>query len=195
MVSEGISDFTVSADGKVVRVLVGKKLRVTPVAGKLADKNGSDAPGRESGWVDLDRIRLEVDPPAEWAQMFSEAWRLQRDYFWREDMAEIDWNEVHARYQPLLDRVASRAEFSDLMWEMQGELGTSHAYEMGGDYRPEPTWKQGSLGADLVRDGRGSVEGRPRARRAMRGIRRRLHPCRCPGSTCERGTGWWRWTA
>lgn len=155
VVAEGITDFTTSADGKVVGVIAGKKLRVGSTGAKMNDKNGNDKPGRESGWVDLDRIRLEVDPTAEWSQMFSEAWRLQRDYFWREDMAQVDWNEVHARYQPLVDRVASRAEFSDLVWEMQGELGTSHAYEMGGDYRPEPTWRQGSLGADLVRDGRG----------------------------------------
>lgn len=154
-VGEGISDFTVSADGKVLAALVGKKLRVIGAAGKFQEKNGSEAPGRETGWVDLDRIRLEVNPPAEWSQMFSEAWRLQRDYFWRDDMAQIDWKEVHARYQPLVDRVASRAEFSDLVWEMQGELGTSHAYEMGGDYRPEPNWRQGALGADLRRDGRG----------------------------------------
>jgi tricorn protease len=46
--------------------------------------------------------------------------------------------------------VATRAEFSDLLWEMQGELGTSHAYELGGDYRPVPVWSQGHLGADLV---------------------------------------------
>ena len=55
-------------------------------------------------------------------------------------MAGIDWNAVHDRYLPLVDRVGSRSEFSDLLWEMQGELGTSHAYELGGDYRPEPGW-------------------------------------------------------
>jgi tricorn protease len=52
----------------------------------------------------------------------------------------------------LVSRVASRAEFSDLMWEMQGELGTSHAYELGGDYKPEPDFAQGFLGADFVYD-------------------------------------------
>ena len=51
-----------------------------------------------------------------------------------------------------MDRVATRAEFSDLMWEMQGELGTSHAYEFGGDYKPEPSYDQGFLAADCVYD-------------------------------------------
>lgn len=81
--------------------------------------------------------------------MYSEAWRLQRDHFWYEDMSGVDWREVHDRYLPLVDRVGSRSEFSDLLWEMQGELGTSHAYELGGDYRPVPTYPQGLLGADL----------------------------------------------
>jgi tricorn protease len=49
----------------------------------------------------------------------------------------------HDRYLPLVDRLASRAEFSDLMWEMQGELGTSHCYELGGDYREEPSYRMG----------------------------------------------------
>ena len=56
------------------------------------------------------------------------------------------------RYEPLIDRVGSRSEFSDFMWEMQGELGTSHAYELGGDYRPTPRYFQGFLGADLEFD-------------------------------------------
>src|SRR5260370_18086325 len=80
------------------------------------------------------------------------AWRLQRADFWAGDMSEVDWNAVWRRYQPLIDRVGTRGEFSDLMWEMQGELGTSHAYEMGGDYRTEPSYPVGFLGADLAYD-------------------------------------------
>jgi tricorn protease len=84
--------------------------------------------------------------------MFREAWRLQRDQFWTPDMSKVDWGAVHDRYLPLVDRVGSRAEFSDLMWEMQGELGTSHCYELGGDYRPEPAYQTGYLGADFEYD-------------------------------------------
>jgi tricorn protease len=56
------------------------------------------------------------------------------------------------RYLPLVGKVATRLEFSDLMWEMQGELGTSHAYELGGDYRPAPAYLIGHLAADLAYD-------------------------------------------
>jgi len=75
-----------------------------------------------------------------------------RDHFWTENMSGIDWEEVRDRYLPLLDKVASRSEFSDLLWEVQGETGTSHAYEMGGDYRTEPQYSQGFLGADFAWD-------------------------------------------
>ena len=78
--------------------------------------------------------------------MLIEAWRLQRYYFWNEGMGGTDWNHVLERYLPLVRRVASRHEFADLIWEMQGELGTSHAYELGGDYRESPRYSQGSWG-------------------------------------------------
>ena len=77
---------------------------------------------------------------------------MQRDQFWTEDMSQVDWLAVHDRYLPLVDRLGSRSEFSDLMWEMQGELGTSHAYEYGGDYRSEPHYTQGRLGAEFGYD-------------------------------------------
>ncbi len=164
-IAEGVSAVSSTAAGTVISIRSGKKLRVVPVGWK-EDKSGGSEANRASGWIDLDRLRVQVDPGAEWRQMFSEAWRLQRDYFWFEDMSGVDWREVHHRYLPIVDRVGSRAEFSDLMWEMQGELGTSHAYELGGDYRPVPTFPQGLLGADLEETrGRwkiaGIVEGDP----------------------------------
>ncbi len=148
-VADGVSRVAVSADGKAMAIVASRKLRVVPIGWK-DDKNGKEGFSRETGFVDLDRMALEVNPTDEWRQMFGEAWRLQRDYFWTEDMSGVDWQEVRERYRVLVDRVASRAEFSDLLWEMQGELGTSHAYELGGEYRPEPNWTQGMLGADLA---------------------------------------------
>jgi tricorn protease len=147
-VADGVSGALASTDGKVLGIRSGSRLRVVP-AGWKDDKSGKEAPGRDTGWVDLDRVRLEVIPVEEWRQMFSEAWRLQRDHYWFEDMAGVDWLDVHDRYAALVDRLGSRSEFSDLLWEMQGELGTSHAYELGGDYRPVPSITHGFLGADL----------------------------------------------
>jgi tricorn protease len=92
--------------------------------------------------------------------MYREAWRLQRDFFWDADMSGVDWQRVHDRYLPLVDRLGARSDLADLLWEMQGELGTSHAYETGGEYRPVPSYGLGFLGADLrlERSGRWKVE-------------------------------------
>lgn len=147
---DGVSSFRLSSDSKTLMYRVGNRVRVVKAGEK--PKDNSSEPGRKSGWVDLSRIKLMISPPAEWAQMYREAWRLQRDHFWTPDMSGVNWLAVYHRYLPLLDRVATRGEFSDLLWEMQGELGTSHAYEYGGDYRPEPRYSLGKLGADLRYD-------------------------------------------
>ncbi|GAB3405716.1 S41 family peptidase [Flindersiella endophytica] len=128
----------------------GNRLRVLK-AGDKPSEDGDEA-SRATGWIDLSRVKVSVRPGAEWRQMFREAWRLQRDHFWVEDMSGIDWDEVYKRYLPLVDRVATRSELSDLLWELQGELGTSHAYEYGGAYRPSPYYQQGSLGIDWAYD-------------------------------------------
>jgi tricorn protease len=93
-----------------------------------------DKNNKKDGWIDLNRIKLRINPREEWGQMYREAWVLQRENFWTKDMSKIDWVKIYKRYKALLPKVNTRGEFSDLMWEMQGELGTSHCYEFGGDY-------------------------------------------------------------
>ncbi|GGS76513.1 tricorn protease [Planobispora rosea] len=146
-----VSEFGLSRDGSTMLYRSGNRLRVIK-AGEEPDDDG-DAPSRSSGWIDLSRVKVSVCPEAEWRQMFREAWRLQRENFWTEDMAGIDWDGVYERYLPLVDKVTTRGEFSDLLWELLGELGTSHAYESGGAYRARPHYRQGKLGADLSFEG------------------------------------------
>lgn len=160
--------FTVAGDHVTVLAREGQRLRAVAADAKPgdADSHAHEPPSRRSGWLDLGRVRLMVDPRAEWRQMLHEVWRLQRDHFWVADMSGVDWDAAWARYAPLLDRVATRAELSDLVWELQGELGTSHAYEMGGDHRKPPALALGQLAADLRWDGQGwaiehVVEGDP----------------------------------
>ena len=150
VLASGINGFEVSRDGQTLAYRSGRRLRVIKAGEKPPDND--DGANRRSGWLDLDRVRVSVDPGSEWMQMFKEAWRLQRDHFWAEDMSGVDWWLVLDRYAPLVAKVATRLEFSDLMWEMQGELGTSHAYELGGDYRPAPAYLVAHLAADLGYD-------------------------------------------
>jgi tricorn protease len=149
-----IHSFVLNHEANVMAYRVRDRVRVIKSGEKPRerDKDKSEGTSRQSGWIDLDRMKVSLMPPAEWRQMFREAWRLQRDYFWNEEMSGVDWRAVYRQYLPLLDRVGSRGEFSDLVWEMQGELGTSHCYEIGGDYRRGPLYAQGYLGADFDYD-------------------------------------------
>ncbi|MEV0584288.1 S41 family peptidase [Nonomuraea sp. NPDC050310] len=144
--AEGVTSFELARDHKTVLYLAGDRIRVVK-SGEIPEHD-DDPPSRTSGWLDLDRVKVSLCPEAEWRQMFREAWRLQLEHFWSGDMAGLDWNALYTRYQPLVERVTTRGEFSDLLWELQGELGTSHAYESGGEYRPGPDYAQGKLGVD-----------------------------------------------
>jgi tricorn protease len=153
----GVSNFAISRDQKTLIYQAGSRLRAILAATEPGKAPAEEKPGRASGWIDLGRARCSVSPVQEWRQMLAEIWRLQRDHFWVPDMSRVDWQRVYARYLPLVERVSTRGEFSDLVWEMQGELGTSHAYEIGGDYRQPPSYPLGFLGADLAFDEREGV--------------------------------------
>jgi tricorn protease len=146
-ISDDVDDFAVTGDGAKLLLTSGSRLRVTPADSK-ADSSG-DGDGGSS--VDLGRVRVTVRPAAEWRQMYDETHRLMRDNFWRADMNGLDWDALGDRYRPLLDAVATHDDLVDLLWELHGELRTSHAYVTGpGGYR-DPLHRQGLLGADLSR--------------------------------------------
>jgi len=146
--AENIESFKVSGQGhQVLYRTQGNDLRLVGTGSK---PNKDHNVGKKDGWIDLSRIRLHIHPREEWKQMYREAWYLQKEHFWRADMSKIDWAQTYNNYLPLLSRVKTRSEFSDLMWEMQGDLGTSHAYEMGGQYYRRPTYNiLGLLGCEL----------------------------------------------
>ncbi|MFF8530833.1 S41 family peptidase [Streptomyces sp. NPDC015532] len=137
--------FTVTGDGKRVLLWTDGKLKLVPSDRRASNDDESDT----NITVDLSRVRQNVDPAAEWRQMYDETGRLMRDNFWRPDLGGVDWDAVLDRYRPVLERVATHDDLVDLLWEVQGELGTSHAYVM-----PRGGWgggdrAQGLLGADI----------------------------------------------
>ncbi|WP_405955078.1 S41 family peptidase [Streptomyces phaeochromogenes] len=138
--------FMVTGDGKRILLWTDSKLKVVPSDRRASNDDESDT----NITVDLSRIRQTVDPAAEWRQMYDETGRLMRDNFWRPDLGGTDWEGVLDRYRPVLQRVATHDDLVDLLWEVQGELGTSHAYVMprGGYGGGE---RQGLLGADISR--------------------------------------------
>ncbi|MGH3979359.1 MAG: S41 family peptidase, partial [Pseudonocardiaceae bacterium] len=152
---DGLTRVAVSGDGKRIVVRDGETLRVLPADRRIEDSD-SDSDSDDVVRVDLDRLRVTVDPAAEWRQMFDEAGRLMRDHFWSPDLAGVDWDGVLADYRPLVERVGSHDDLVDLLWEVNGELGTSHAYVLPDAEPAEAARLQGLLGADLERDGAGS---------------------------------------
>ncbi|MGI8882248.1 MAG: S41 family peptidase [Jatrophihabitans sp.] len=142
-----LDDYRVSGDGTRIVVRDEDGFRVGPADRKIEHPEPGDIIE-----VDLDRIRLAVDPGAEWRQMTVETWRLMRDHFWVPDMAGVDWDGVLTTYLPIVDRVATRDDLSEVLWEMIGELGTSHSYERPADPKPAPERVAAFLGADLERD-------------------------------------------
>ena len=146
VIADPVSSFAVSGDGTRLVVRDGGTLRVL-----RTDRSGAGTPSDGDGdefEIDTRRIVVTVDPTAEWRQMFDEAGRLMRDHFWVEDMAGVDWAAEMDRYRPLVDAVGSHDDLVDLIWELHGELGTSHAYVTAGG-AGDHTGRPGLLGADL----------------------------------------------
>nr|WP_153427198.1 S41 family peptidase [Streptomyces alkaliphilus] len=146
-----VREFEVTGDGKRVLLRAPAGLRSVP-----ADSSNLGEDDEQSLGLDLERVRLTVDPAAEWRQMFDETGRLMRDHFWRADMNGVDWDAVLAEYRPLVERVATHDDLVDLLWEVHGELGTSHAYVTPPAARVPASRRQGLLGADLTRDADGT---------------------------------------
>ena len=78
--------------------------------------------------VDLSRARFRAAPLALWRHAYAEAGRFMRRDFWVPDMSGVDWDGVLDAYRPLLARIGGAGDFADLLWEVLGELGTSHSY-------------------------------------------------------------------
>ena len=154
VLSEDVDWFVVSGDGSRLVISDHGSLTVMP-ADRKADPDNPDDHVR----IDASRARFLADPVALWRHAFDEAGRIMAHDFWVPDMAGVDWSGTLADYRPLVDRLASPAEFADVLWEVFGELGTSHAYVSQGGFgavSPAGPSAAGQLGADLSRDPDGS---------------------------------------
>ncbi len=140
----GISGAAVSKDGS--KVLYGSKDTYGIVDAAEGKKVGD-------GKLETGKLMATVDPRQEWPQIFNEAWRLERDFYYDPNMGGLNWKAVGERYRQLLPYVAHRLDLDYVIGEMQGELSTSHAYVYGGGDAPRaPRVDIGLLGADYSLD-------------------------------------------
>ena len=140
---EEVTDYELSANGKKLLVRKTNEFFVID-AGTTAPTTIAD------NKVDLSKWAFSIQPRAEWRQMLTDAWRLERDYFYDRGMHGVDYDGLLKRYQPFVDRITDRAELSDLLGHLVGELTALHTYVYGGDLRRGvEDVGVGSLGARL----------------------------------------------
>ena len=141
---DGVTNFHLSPDGKKMVYRAGSSYGVVD-AGKPAKKG--------DGKVDVGQLKVRLDRLAEFEQIFHEAWRVQRDWFYDPNMQGVDWPAMYEKYQPFVAGCGSRGDLNYLIGEMIGELNLGHTYIYGGDYGPRGTYVgTGTLGAEFSPD-------------------------------------------
>ncbi|HNY57982.1 MAG TPA: PDZ domain-containing protein [Bacteroidales bacterium] len=140
-IAEGIDDYRLSADGSTIVLRKDGGVSLMPADG------GNPSPLR------LTDLKVWYDPVSEWKQIFNEAWRMERDYYYEPGMHGQDWPALKLKYEKLADRATCRQDLTFIIGEMIAELNTSHTYVYGGDAkrRSEPV-NTGMLGADYSVD-------------------------------------------
>ncbi len=109
------------------------------------------------GALNLAGMKMQIDPTAEWKQMFNEVWRQERDYFYAAAMNGVDWEKMRDKYAQLLPSVSDRYTLTYILGEMIGELSNSHTYVGGGDYPDLHALNVGLLGVDFEADASSGV--------------------------------------
>jgi tricorn protease len=150
---DGADHFALSHDGSK---LLYRAEGDGPVG--IIDAKPPDAPHKVGdGALKLDTMRVEVDPPQEWKEIFNEVWRQERDYFFEASMNGVDWQKTKDKYAQLLPYAADRYSLTYIMGEMIGELSNSHTYVGGGDFPDLHPVNVGLLGADYEADGASGI--------------------------------------
>jgi len=143
-VLKDVGNFAISADGK--KLLVRKDGKTMAIVDAAA-KQKMDKP------ISLADMKVMIDPRSEWRQMFNEAWRIERDFFYDPNMHGVDWPAVREQYRPMLEDCVSRADLRFVIGEVISELNVGHTYARGGgDFETGPSVSIGMLGCDFKLD-------------------------------------------
>jgi len=139
--------FEISADGEKMLVVKSQGSPSLSVIDISADQKMKDM-------LPIEQMEMTVDPKAEWKQIFTEAWRLERDYFYDPNMHGVDWNSMKDQYGKLLEDAVTRWDVNYVLGELIGEMNASHTYKYGGDTEKAKNENGGLLGIDWeLKDG------------------------------------------
>ena len=140
---DNVRRFVPSANNKYMLVTVGSNHHVVELK-TSAISNLSDMR------LDLSKWNFSIDPREDWKQLYTDAWRMERDYYYDPGMHGVNWDKMYEKYLPLAERVTTRAELSDVIGELIGELSVLHTSVGGGDLRRgSDNISMGFLGARL----------------------------------------------
>ncbi|WP_299552634.1 S41 family peptidase [Seonamhaeicola sp.] len=134
-----------------VSVTNNGKHMLARVSGSLKRISTSGASGKGGKAIKV-KLSMKLNYAAEWEQMFEEAWRYERDYFYDPDMHGRNWKTVYKRYAPLVPFVKHRADLNYILDQVNGELSVGHSFVFGGDFPKVESNQVGLLGADLIVD-------------------------------------------
>ena len=140
---EGIQNYDLASGREKLIYRSGRDFAI--VASKPGQKSGE-------GLLTLDKMEMKIDPRAEWSQMFNDAWRVLRDWFYDPKMHGVDWNGVRDRYVQLVPFIAHRTDLDYILGEVAGELNAGHVYvDTSRDWQVKRV-DNGLLGAEIVPD-------------------------------------------
>jgi tricorn protease len=143
-VAEGIRSFELTADREKLLIRKGSNYYMENAGTGKADLKDA---------IDLSGWKFALSPKEDWQQLFTDAWRMERDYFYDKNMHGVNWKAMHDKYYPLVDRITTRVELSDLIGRFVGELAALHTSVRGGDTSSDDSnIPVANLGARILRD-------------------------------------------
>ena len=148
---------SITADGKMAMYRSGPDFGVIKLT-----------PGQKAGAgkLNLDGLEMKIDPRKEWDQIYTDAWRIFRDFFYVNNLHGVNWPEMKERYSALLPFVSHRADLDYILNEIMAESNTGHSYVDWGDFKNVKRIDNGLLGADLTAD---EASGRFRITKILQG--------------------------
>lgn len=152
VLAAGLSGFALSADGMKVLYNEKKEYFIADALPPESESAGATAAMTKQEPLKLSNMKMFIHPLEEWSEMFQQAWRLNRDFFYSPEMNGKDWNALRVKYEKLLPLMTNREDLNYIIGELIGELQNSHCYIGGGDSDFEKSAATGLLGVDFGLD-------------------------------------------
>jgi len=147
-VIKGVANYSLSTDGESMLVQKGNDYAIIEAK---ADQSIKDK-------LDLSHLSMKINPRIEWQQMFTDAWRILRDWFYDPGMHGNDWQSIHDKYKPMAAAATHRTDLDYVLGEIAGEMNSGHIYVNAGDQPEVERRDNGLLGAEFKKHESGYFE-------------------------------------